>query len=125
MSQPAKAIRETLIKPPTEGNTLVAAVSTTTGTLDISSLAGRHITIQAQGCDLYYVLADSSATASATATSGDTRTAYIPAGGQDRFWYDADLRDDGDVAITDLEHITDAGSGFVRVWASDYVSSKG
>ena len=116
--------REVVVKPPTEGNIFVFAVTTTTSTHTISTLAGHWITIQAEGVDLYFILGDASMTASATATSGDTRTAYIPAGGQDRFFYNDALSDDGGVLVTSLELISLAGTGNARVWASDYIGNK-
>ena len=110
--------KEAQVRPPLEGDILVDATSGSSAKLTITSIQGKHISIRAEGADLYYMLGDASGTASATAESGDTRTMFLAAGDTDRFEFPQKLVDNGGELVTTLTYITAGGAGFVRCWSS-------
>jgi hypothetical protein len=74
------------VTPPIEGKVRVIAVTTTSQAVDIQEFLNDYMTAHAEDGDVYYVFGTSaSVTASATATSGNTRAMRLPKD-QDRDW---------------------------------------
>ncbi len=100
------------VSPPVEGSVFVVVTDTTSARVDITAFKGDWITLQADGGeDVYILFGGSSVVAEALATSGDTRSARIPAG-QDR-----EFSLEKNTSYTHMAYVAGA-TGLLRYWRS-------
>jgi hypothetical protein len=99
------------VSPPVEGSVFVVVTDTTSVAVSVAAFKGDWITLQADGADVYIVFGDSEVVAEALATSGDTRSARIPAG-QDR-----EFSLEKNTSYTHMAYVS-TETGLLRYWKS-------